>query len=143
MKTISSLKLTEEGAMAILEAAREKARSMKLQVSIAVMDEGGHLLAFARGDGARLHTVPIAMAKARSAALTRNPTGKKSPSGRDMDDHQAIAITLAAGPGSLVTFPGGVPITVNGQCVGAVGVSGARSEEDREIAEAGIAALSE
>jgi len=58
-----------------------------------------------------------------------------------MDDHQAIALTLAAGPGSIVSFPGGVPISVNGHVVGAVGVSGAKSDEDREIAETGIAAL--
>jgi glc operon protein GlcG len=58
-----------------------------------------------------------------------------------MDDHQAIALTLAAGPGSIVSFPGGVPISVNGNFIGAVGVSRAKSEEDREIAEAGIAAL--
>ncbi|MBI2090549.1 MAG: heme-binding protein [Deltaproteobacteria bacterium] len=141
MKTASSVRVTEEGVRSILQAALDKAKSMKVIVSIAIVDDGGHLLAFMRNDGARLHTVPVAIAKARSAALTRNPTGKKSPSGRDMDDHQALAITLAAGPGSIVTFPGGVPITVNGQCVGAVGVSGAKSDEDREIAEAGIAAL--
>ena len=141
MKTVPSLKLTEEGAATILQAALQKAKSMKVIVSIAVVDDGGHLLAFMRNDGARLHTVPVALAKARSAALTRNPSGKRSPSGRDMDDHQALAITLAAGPGSIVTFPGGVPISVTGHFVGAVGVSGAKSEEDREIAEAGIAAL--
>lgn len=141
MKTVAAVKLTEEGVMSILQAAREKAKSMKVIVSIAIVDDGGHLMAFVRSDEARLHTVPVAIAKARSAALTRNPTGKQSPSGREMDDHQALAITLAAGPGSIVTFPGGVPIMVNGQCVGAVGVSGAKSDEDREIAQAGIASL--
>jgi glc operon protein GlcG len=141
MKTTASVRLTEEGVKSILEAALEKARSMNVIVSIAIVDDGGHLLAFMRKDGARLHTAPVAIAKARSAALTRSPTGKRTASGRDIDDHQALALTLAAGPGSYVTFPGGVPIAVNGQCVGAVGVSGAKSEEDREIAEAGIAAL--
>ena len=141
MKTVASMKLTEEGAMTILQSAMQKARAMKVTVSIAVVDDGAHLMAFTRADGARLHTVPIAMAKARSAALTRNPSGKKSSSGKEMDDHQALALTLAAGSGSIVTFPGGVPISVNGHFVGAVGVSGAKSEEDREIAEAGIASL--
>ncbi|HEY2986910.1 MAG TPA: heme-binding protein [Candidatus Binatia bacterium] len=139
MKTTATLKLTQEGAMSIVEAAMKKAQAMKLTVSIAVVDDGGHLMAFLRTDGARLHTVAIAQAKARSAALTRSPTGKKTSSGRDMDDHHAMAITLASG--SIVTIQGGVPITVDGHFVGAVGVSGAKAEEDREIAETGIASL--
>lgn len=141
MKTVAALKLSQEGTMSILHSALEKARAMKVAVSVAIVDDGGHLLGFMRNDGAKLHSVPVAIAKARSAALTRNPTGRRSPSGREMDDHQAIAITLAAGPGNIVTFPGGAPIVAGGHCVGAIGVSGARSEEDREIAEAGISAL--
>jgi len=70
----------------------------------------------------------------------RFPSGKKSPSGTERDDHRAIAITLAAGPGSFVTIPGGFPILVNGRCVGAVGASGA-SKNDIDIAKAGIAAF--
>jgi len=81
MKTIPSMKLGEEGAMAIIQAALQKAHSMKVTVSIAVVDDGAHLVAFARTDGARLHTVPVALSKARSAALTRSPTGKKTSSG--------------------------------------------------------------
>ena len=79
-------------------------------------------------------------ADARSAALTRFPSGKKSPSGTERDDHHAIAITLAAGPGSFVTIPGGFPVMVDGRCVGAVGASGA-SKNDIDIAQAGIAAF--
>jgi len=105
-----------------------------------VVDDGGHLLAFGRSEEAELYSVAISQAKARSAALTRFPSGKKSPSGNERDDHHAIAITLAAGPGSFVTIPGGFPIMVNGRCVGAVGASGA-AKNDIDIAQAGIAAF--
>ena len=140
MKTVTTVKLTEEGAMAILRGALEKARGLGLPASIAVVDDGGHLLAFARTDGAELYTVPIAVAKGRSAAFTRFPTGKKSPSGKERDDHHALAITLAVGPGSFVSIPGGLPISLNGQFLGAIGVSGA-AQKDPEIAQAGIAAF--
>lgn len=140
MKTASALKLTEEGATTALQGALNKAKSLGLSVSIAVVDDGGHLMAFARTDGAELYTVPISLAKGRSAALTRFPTGKKSPSGKERDDHHALAITLATGPGSFVSIPGGMPILLNGQFLGAVGVSGA-GEKDAEISQSGVAAL--
>jgi glc operon protein GlcG len=140
MKTTTTVKLTEEGAMTILRGALDKAQSLGLPASVAVVDDGGYLLAFGRSEEAELYSVAISQAKARSAALTRFPSGKKSPSGTERDDHHAIAITLAAGPGSFVTIPGGFPIMVNGRCVGAVGASGA-SKNDIDIARAGIAAF--
>jgi glc operon protein GlcG len=140
MKTTTTVKLTEEGAMTILRGALDKALSLGLPASVAVVDDGGYLLAFGRSEEAELYSVAISQAKARSAALTRFPSGKKSPSGTERDDHHAIAITLAAGPGSFVTIPGGFPIMVNGRCVGAVGASGA-SKNDIDIARAGIAAF--
>jgi len=81
------------------------------------------------------------MAKGRSAALTRFPSGKKSPSGNVREDHHALAITLAAGPGSFVTSSGGLPIFRQGKIVGAIGVSGA-GHNDVTIAEPGVAAFS-
>lgn len=140
MKTVSTVKLTEEGAMTILHGALDKARSLGAPASVAVVDDGGHLIAFGRSEEAELYSVAISQAKARSAALTRFPSGKKSPSGNERDDHHAIAITLAAGAGSFVTIPGGFPIMVNGRCVGAVGASGA-AKNDIVIAQAGVAAF--
>jgi len=140
MKTTTTVKLTQEGAMTILRGALDKAQSLGLPASVAVVDDGGLLLAFGRSEEAELYSVAISQAKTRSAALTRFPSGKKSPSGTERDDHHAIAITLAAGPGSFVTIPGGFPIMVNGRCVGAVGVSCA-SKNDIDIARAGIAAF--
>jgi glc operon protein GlcG len=140
MKTVASLKLTQEGAMAILRGALDKAHALGAPASVAVVDDGGHLLAFSRSEEAELYSVAISQAKARSAALTRFPSGKTSPSGNERDDHHAIAITLAAGPGSFVTIPGGFPIMVNGRCIGAVGASGA-AKNDIAIAQAGVAAF--
>jgi glc operon protein GlcG len=140
MQTVTALKLTQEGATRALQAALDKAKSLGVSVSVAVVDDGGHLLAFARMDGAELYTIAIAQAKARGAALTRFPTGKKSPTGTERSDHHALAITLAAGIDSFVTIPGGMPLLVNEQCLGAVGVSGAGGN-DPEIARSGSAVL--
>jgi glc operon protein GlcG len=140
MKTKSAIKLTLDGAMTILQGALAQAKNLGVAASVSVVDDGGHMLAFGRSDEAELYSISIATAKARSAALTRFPSGKKSPSGTDRDDHHALAITLAAGPGSFVTIPGGLPIFVDGHCIGAVAASGA-SKNDVAIAKAGIDAF--
>lgn len=119
--------------MDILTRTMEAAKHAGRPVSVAVVDEGGHLLAFSRSDHAELYTVRIALAKARTAALTRHPSGKKSPTGNERSDHHALAITLAAGTDVFVSMPGGVPITMNGQILGGVGVSGA-GHKDQDIA---------
>ena len=77
MKTVTTLKLTQEGAMTILRGALEKARSLGAPASVAVVDDGGHLIAFGRSEEAELYSVAISQAKARSAALTRFPVGKE------------------------------------------------------------------
>jgi len=138
--TYNALKLSMEGAMKVLEAALAGAKSTKRPVSVAVVDDGGHLMAFSRTDHAELYTIPIAIAKARTAALTRFPSGKKSPTGNERSDHHALAITLAAGTDSFVSMGGGAPIILQGQVVGAVSVSGA-GHSDAEIAEAAAAVL--
>ena len=140
MDTVPALKLTREGAMKVLEAALRGAESAGRPVSVAVVDDAGHLLAFSRSDHAELYSIPIAIAKARGAALTRFPTGKKSPTGNERSDHHALAITLAAGPDSFVSIPGGIPIISNGQVVGAVAVSGA-GNHDQTIAESAAAVI--
>ncbi len=139
MKTKPAIKLTLDGAMMILQGALAKAKDLGAAASVTVVDDGGHMFAFGRSDEAELYSISIATAKARSAALTRFPSGKKSPSGTERDDHHALAITLAAGPG-FVTIPGGLPIFINGHCIGAVAASGA-SKNDVTIAKAGIDAF--
>ena len=141
MKTVPTAKLSQEGCDIIVNAAVEKAKELKQIVSIAVVDAGGHLMAFKRMTNGRTHNTLIAQTKARSAALTTAATGKTARDGSEIPDHQVLAQTLAVGPGWFISIEGGVPITVEGQCIGAVGVSGAPSAVDRQIAQAGIDAF--
>ncbi len=141
MKTIASLKLTDGGCDIIVQAAIEKARELKQIVSICVVDAGGHLMAFKRMTNGRTHNTLIAQAKARCAALTTAATGKKGRDGAEIPDHQVLAQTLAVGPGWFISIEGGLPITVEGQCSGGVGCSGAPAAVDRHIVQAGIDAF--
>ena len=141
MKTVPTAKLSQEGCDIIVNAAVDKAKELKQIVSIAVVDAGGHLMAFKRMTNGRTHNTLIAQTKARSAALTTAATGKTARDGSEIPDHQVLAQTLAVGPGWFISIEGGVPITVEGQCIGAVGVSGAPSAVDRQISQAGIDAF--
>src|SRR5437899_11966467 len=143
MDTVASKKLTREGAMKVLGAAVDRSHALDCHVSIAVVDAAGHLIAFTRSERAELYSIAIAQAKAKSAALTRFPSGKKSPTGNERDDHHALAITLAAGPGSFVSVPGGIPLFSEGECIGTVGVRGAglRGVKIAEIAGSSVDAI--
>jgi len=141
MKTVPTAKLSQEGCDIIVNAAVEKAKELKQIVSIAIVDAGGHLMAFKRMTNGRTHNTLIALAKARSAALTTAATGKVGRDGSEIPDHQVLAQTLAVGPGWFVSIEGGVPISVEGQCIGAVGVSGAPAAVDRQIAQGGVDAF--
>jgi glc operon protein GlcG len=142
MKTIPSFKLTQEGSDLIIDAALEKAKELGQIVSVAVVDGGGHLFGFKRMTNGRSHNTLLALAKARGAALTTAATGKKNREGAEIPDHQVLAQTLGVGPGWFISIEGGLPITVEGQCIGAVGVSGAPSAVDRQIGQAGLDAFS-
>jgi uncharacterized protein GlcG (DUF336 family) len=141
MKTIPSAKLSQEGCDIIVNAAIEKAKELKQIVSICVVDSGGHLMAFKRMTNGRTHNTLISQAKARSAALTTAATGKTGRDGSEIPDHQVLAQTLAVGPGWFISIEGGIPVTLDGQCIGAIGVSGAPSAVDRQIAQAGLDAF--
>jgi glc operon protein GlcG len=141
MKTVPSSKLSQEGCDIIVNAAIDKAKELKQIVSICVVDTGGHLMAFKRMTNGRTHNTLIAQAKARSAALTTAATGKVGRDGGEIPDHQVLAQTLAVGPGWFISIEGGIPVTVDGQCIGAVGVSGAPSVVDKQIGQAGIDAF--
>lgn len=141
MITRPALKLNWDGTNRILQAAVRKADEMGIPMSIAVMDEGCQLLGFARTDQGKIHNIPIAMAKARAAASNRRATGKIGTMGNPLDDFAAIVIPMTAGPENYVTFSGGLPIMIDGQCVGGVGVSGGTGEQDAEVAQAGLNAM--
>ena len=131
MKTKPCLSL--EDCKKIGAACEAEARKNNWNVVIAILDDGGHLLWLARMDGATPANAEIALGKARTAAVTRRST-------KTWEDR------ISGGRLSMLGMPvlpvqGGVPITHEGQCVGAVGVSGVQSHEDEQIANAGIAAL--
>ncbi len=132
-------KLTHKGSRAIVEAAEAKARQIGVPQCIAVVDEGGHLLAFSRMDGGKISSVRVALTKAVSAATRRSPTGPM-PSAQDASVLLSIGLPLATG-GSITPIRGGLPIVVDGQVVGGIGVSSGTEEQDVECAEAGLAAL--
>jgi len=137
--TRNNPKLTLEGAQAILDAGERRAREIGVPMDIAVVDDGGHLLAFARMDGAKLSSVEIAINKAHSAAIRRQPTG---PYLQDNQPNLLLSLALAIGSRARQTpVRGGVPLLVDGQCVGAIGVSNGTEEQDLDVARAGAAAL--
>ena len=120
---------------AIAAAAEAEALKNNWAVSIAIVDDGGHLLHFQRLDGAAPISAHIAPAKAHTAAMGR----RESKVYEDMiNGGRASFLSAPALEGML---EGGVPIVKDGQCLGAVGVSGVKSTEDAQIAKAGIAAL--
>jgi glc operon protein GlcG len=134
-----NLRLTLEGARAILAAAEQKAREINVPQNIAIVDEGGHLLVFARMDGAKLSSVEVALTKARAAALRRTPTGP-APSPGEPNIILSLGLPLAT-DGKLTCIRGGLPLLADGQCVGGIGVSAGTEEEDVAVAQAGVDAL--
>lgn len=137
--TRDRVQLNLAGAETALEAAKKKAAALGLKCNIAVVDDGGHLLAFARMDGARPASAATALTKAVSAATFRQETGPLPPKG-EPDVLLSLSIQTASG-GKITALKGGVPIVVDGQVVGAVGVGGGTGEQDAEVAKAGIQAL--
>lgn len=127
--------LTLDDARAMAAAAEREALAHAWAVSIAIVDEGGHLLWLQRLDGAAAITAQIAPAKAQTSAMGR----RESKAYEDViNQGRTSFLSVPALQGML---EGGVPVMVEGQCIGAVGVSGVKSTEDAQVARAGIAAL--
>ena len=125
--------LTLDDCKKISAAAEAEARKNNWNVCIAILDDGGHLLHLARMDGATPANARIALEKGRTAAETRRSTA-------NWQERVAKRTELLRMPG-VTPVQGGVPIVVDGTCVGGVGVSGVQSHEDEQIAAAGINAL--
>ena len=137
--TRNAPKLTLAGAKAVLAAAEKRATEIGVPMDIAVVDDGGHLLAFSRMDGAKLSSIEIAIGKALSAALRRQPSG---PVRTGDQVNLAVSLGLAiASHGKQTPIRGGVPLTVDGICIGAVGASNGTEDQDLDVAQAGARAL--
>jgi uncharacterized protein GlcG (DUF336 family) len=132
-------KLTARGARAILDAAEARAREIGVDQCIAIVDDGGHLLAFSRMDKGKISSVRVAITKALSAATRRGATGPM-PSSDDPSVLLSLGLPLAS-QGAVTPIRGGLPIVFDGQVVGGIGISSGTQEEDVDCAEAGVAAL--
>ena len=133
MKTKAVLELAD--VKAIAAAAEAEAMKNQWAVTIAIVDDGGHLLWLQRLDGAPAMSSHIAPAKAHTAALSR----KESKVYEDVINQGRTSFLSA--PTIQGLLEGGVPVIKDGHCIGAVGVSGVKSSEDAQIAKAGIAAI--
>jgi uncharacterized protein GlcG (DUF336 family) len=126
--------MTIVDARRIAAAAEQEATSNDLKVCIAVVDDGGHLLHFQRLDDAPLLSISIAIGKARAAAYGR----RSSKSFENVIDAGRLAfLTVANQTEGIVLLEGAEPIIVDGVCLGAVGVSGAKPDQDTQVARAG------
>lgn len=132
--------ITTEQARKIIAAGEARAKEIGVPVNIAVLDAGAHLKAFSRMDGAVLGSIDVSIGKARTAVLFQIT----SEAVWDYAKPGAPAPGLERSNGGLMTFAGGIPVKgPDGAVTGAVGVSGGAVSEDREIAEAAVAALSD
>jgi len=125
--------LTLEDCRKLMAAAQAEARRNDWIVAIAILDDGGHLLQLERMDGASPASAAIAVEKARTSALSRRPT--------KMWEERVAGGRLSMLKMPVLPVQGGLPIVVEGVCVGAIGASGVQSHEDEQIAQAGIDAL--
>lgn len=126
--------LSLDDAKRIAAAAAAEARNNEWNVTIAVVDDGGHLIYLERMDGAPKPTATVATEKARTAALFKRPT-------------LSFEEMLKSGRYGVLSLPGvtpiegGVPLMIQSECLGAVGVSGVQSPQDAQVARAGVAAV--
>jgi uncharacterized protein GlcG (DUF336 family) len=130
--------VTIGAGQAVLEAARAKATEIGVPMNIAVVDDGGNLVAFARMDGAWLGSIDIAQNKAFTARAFDMPTKDLAPLAQPGGPLYGIE---ASNRGRVIVFAGGIPLVSDGRVVGAIGVSGGSVEQDQEVAEAGVAAF--
>lgn len=125
--------LTAADAHKMMSACKAEAEKNKWAVSIAILDDAGGLLLLERLDGAGAVTAEVAQGKARVSLATRRPS-------KFMEDRLKDRPAFLNFPAGL-PIQGAVPVTHQGECVGAIGVSGVQSHEDEQIANAGAAAL--
>jgi uncharacterized protein GlcG (DUF336 family) len=132
---IMAPRLTLSDARMILAGAEAKAGEIGVDMDIAVVDDGGHLIAFVRMDKARITSIDVAVNKAFTAACARKAT------------HEYAAVAGAGGPafgihvsnqGRFMIFGGGLPVFIDGVIAGGVGCSSGSPEQDQAVAQAGI-----
>jgi glc operon protein GlcG len=141
MHIADTKRLTHQGAKTMVDTAVAKARAAGIAISCAVVDAGGHLIAFERMDGGRFHTLHSATTKAVCAASNKRVTSAKGAVGQDLDTNHALGLALAAGADRWTAMEGGAPVLVGTDCIGGIGVSGGDWEQDEKIALAAVQAI--
>jgi glc operon protein GlcG len=126
--------LTSTDVHKMMEACKAEAQKNNWKVTIAIVDDSGAALLVERLDGAGPISAEVAMGKARTSAMTRRPT-------KFWEDRVKERAAFLTFPTPGVMFQGGLPLMHQGECVGAIGVSGVQSHEDEQVAQAGVAAL--
>ena len=126
--------LTLDDCRRVSAAAEAEAKKNNWNVCIAIFDDGGHLLHFVRMDGASPANARIAVGKGRTAAESRRSSGA-------WEERIKAGRTAILGMPGITPVQGGLPVVVEGVCIGGVGVSGVQSHEDEQIAKAGIDVL--
>jgi glc operon protein GlcG len=129
---IPTHRLTEEASLKMIRAGVAKANELNCKVSLAVVDASCRLVAFLMMDGARHFSIITTQRKAITSASQKMPTGYAP---------EENALSMAVRMGDFTNVPGGFPITVSGQVIGAVAAGGAKIEQDVEVAKAALAAL--
>jgi glc operon protein GlcG len=135
-QTITRKVLTLEGAKKIAAAGEAEARKNNWNVAIAIVDDGGNLIYQQRMDGTQIASLDIAPFKARGAVGFKRPT-------KEFEDRVMKGATGLVKMPWAVPAEGGLPIVIGGELVGAIGVSGATSQQDGVVAAAGLTAAAE
>ena len=125
----------------MMDAALARAAELGIAATVAIVDDGGHLLMLERMEGGRFHTVHSATTKAVTAASNKRPTTTKGAQGQELDVLHALGLALAAGPKNWTAMEGGYPVMVENECIGGIGVSGGDWKQDEDIAQAALSAI--
>jgi len=130
---VPHLKLTQEGALKLLDAAVAKAEENKTPMCIAVVADGGNMLAIIRMNGAKIHSIDTSISKARTAVSTRTQTG-------GIPYELSMKLALASG-GKYTNLNAGLPIIVDGHVIGGIGAGSGSGAEDLEVTKAAVAVI--
>jgi glc operon protein GlcG len=126
--------LTLEASQHIAQAARAEAKKNGWNMVICIVDDGGHLIYLERMDGTQIGSVQVAQQKARTAVMFKRPS-------KALEDAVVGGRTVMMKLGDAIPIEGGIPIMVGTELIGAIGVSGANSPQDSQVAAAGLTAL--
>ncbi|MDD9897004.1 MAG: heme-binding protein [Gammaproteobacteria bacterium] len=132
---ISVNRLSIEDARVLLEGARTKAEEIGVPMCIAVTDDSGNLIAFERMDGGKAHSIQVAQDKAFTAGSARKATHEYNAV--NTPGNLAFGIHTEAG-GRISTVGGGLPVMVDGDCIGGIGASSGSPQQDMEVSQAGL-----